>query len=57
MSITEKQYRSAQIAGGDARRAGRPITACPHYGDDSDGATLREAWRDAWTDEDKERRQ
>lgn len=56
MSITEKQYRSAQMAGAAARRSGKPITACPYYGDNDDGETLREAFREAWQNEDKERR-
>ena len=56
MSITEKQYRVAQMAGADARRAGRPITACPHYGSGDDGRVLREAWQDSWQSVDDSRK-
>lgn len=44
------------MAGAAARRSGKPITACPYYGDNDDGETLREAFREAWQNEDKERR-
>jgi len=53
---SEREYRIAQERGTAARQAARPITVCPDYGSGAKAQTLREAWEDAWRDEDQRRK-
>lgn len=54
-NLTEREWRQAQDRGAAARQAGRPITAAPEYGSGARAQTLREAWEDAWREEDARR--
>lgn len=54
--VNEQQYAQAKVAGESARRAGRKREACPQYGTTDDAKILREAWMDAWDEEDARRR-
>ena len=55
MTVSRRQYMQAEEAGASARRAGKPITACPDFGSGRDAATLAEAWHMGWKRVDRER--
>lgn len=57
MSVTEREYRTAEERGASARRGCRPITACPHHGYGARVEALDEAWRKGWTDADRKIRE
>lgn len=53
MSLTHQDWHRAMDAGETARRAGKPITACPNYDLTATGRAKREAWEDGWTRADQ----
>lgn len=43
-----RDYLAADEAGESARRASRPNTAIPHYGNGHRAQVLAESWRNGW---------
>lgn len=46
--MTRREYEQAKLAGGSARRAGKPITACPFYALGFAGEPQRQGWKEGW---------
>lgn len=53
---SRRDYLAADEAGESARRAHRPITAVPHFGNGHRGRVLAESWRNGWERVDASRK-
>lgn len=53
MTVSKQLLAKERELGAAARRAGKPIEACPDRGSGRDAADREDAWRDGWHSENK----